>query len=159
MASAFDLVLQNFVYRVEAIDPTSALCRRKFRSNDSAVTVSPSTSAGMVRSFNVFWESSEPAEEVEDIVERISDSEWTLEVFYPLDSARGTLELQRLIMQDRHDLIKALRTSDNFDGTSPNTPTTETDLHRRSFVGDDIEQGDQTWTYRQRWSCTVFESE
>ena len=158
MASAANLVLNNFVYRIGAIDPTAA--GDSFKYNARSTTLDPDASPGMVRSFGVYFNDSEEAHDVEDITERWAESTWTVEIAYPVKAARGDESLQAMILQDRHDLIKALRTSDNKDGTSATAPDTVTGLQYRKFVGDELDREDPvTWIYTQTWACMIRESE
>ena len=158
MSSAANLVLNNFVYRIGAITPTAG--GKGFVYNARSTTLDPDASPGMVRSFGVYFNESEEAHDVEDITERWAQSTWTVEIAYPVKSERGDENLQSMILQDRHDIIKVLRTSNNKDGTSAAAPSATTGLIYRKFVGDELDREDPvTWIYTQTWACMIQEPE
>jgi hypothetical protein len=160
LSAGANLVLRNFVYRVESITPTYSDVREFFVHNARSTTLDPDASPGMVRSFGVFMETSEEAHDVEDITERWAVHTFTVEINYPVKSERGDMELQAMIGQDRHDLMKVLRTSDYKDGISTSAPATVTGLQYRKFVGDELDREDPiTWVYTQTWECMIQETE
>jgi hypothetical protein len=91
---------------------------------------------------------------------RLGDHLFRVEVYYSSD--KKWQELQRLLLIDRHDLIKALSNSDDYNGINAANPSTATSMHSRTLESseidyDNIEQG---WvTLHQEWLCTLNESE
>jgi hypothetical protein len=66
--------------------------------------------------------------------------------------------LQTIMMRDRHDMIRALRDSRNFNGVVGDSSVV-TGLWARSLVRDEIDRSPTTWTLRQTWRCTIGEVE
>lgn len=161
MASTADKVLQNFKWRIETITLAHVRPgRNKLRWLGKRVD--PDVSTGTERAFNVFWAGqTEPDEEnVRDINERIDRHRFRVEVYYPADAIE-LLELQIMILKDRHDIYKQLRNMDNRLGYNASNTSENIGLWARE-IDEDWELDDEsdiTWILRSTWYSDIRESE
>jgi len=160
MSSTVDLVVDNFAYHIEAITTDKTKSKKGFEWFDDN-RLNPEDTAGCTRWYNVQWLSEEPQPEddgVTDITERIANHQFQLDVLYPHE-----IELkarQKMMLKDRHALIKKLRHHDNFVGYSAAQPSTDIGLWRRALLSvEALEEIEKTTTLRLTWECTIKESE
>lgn len=158
MASAVDLVLDNFCWRIKSIIPTDVKTFRKgFTWNDSN-RCSPDQGSGMTRSFSVFYLGSDTDIEPTDATERTAWHLFQLEVAYSTDYA--LMALQKMAGQDRHLLNKQLRDDRLWVGTSASDPTSDIGLWDRVRVRDEMDRSSEiTWYLTQQYRCMLRESE
>ena len=144
--SAAYLTLANFKSTIEAIVSDDAAPAKKFIWYDD-LRLSPDQSAGMVRAFNVRFLDRDGALETEDTAAHASETEWLVEVAFPLQYE--LLERQRIILNDSRDLIKALRDDRSYVGVCDS----------RLFIRGSVVEEGQTACLRQRWRTALFEVE
>ena len=160
MASTVDLVIDNFCYHIEAIVTDKSRSKKGFEWFDED-RLNPEDTAGCTRWYNVRWLGEEPQPEdegVTDITERIAVHQFQLDILYP-----NEIELkvrQKMMLKDRHAVIKKLRHHENFVGYSDKQPATNIGLWRRALVGvEAMTETEKTTTLRMTWECTIKESE
>jgi hypothetical protein len=158
MASAANLVLANFYWRVESLSPTDTTTSKKFLRYDPHL-LDADVSSGLMRAFTVTWGNSSEIIDPSDITERTAEHEFTLEIVYPIEKFKH-YELQCIVLKDRHDLIKKLRDPDYYNGVSSTATTTTTGLWARAIISDTLKQDSPTtWVLSQKWRCTINEGE
>lgn len=158
MASAADLVLLNFVWRIETISPTSTLAGKKFRHQDYSAVLSPEQSSGTTRGFTVQRLESSPFAEPSDMYDRIADHTYEVAIAYTTDIPLERRE--RVIAQDGHDIKKQLRDHTKWNGTSGSDSAVDTGLWNRRLEREFIDRSSATTYYlRQTWRCTIREAE
>jgi hypothetical protein len=91
-------------------------------------------------------------------VERKAEHIFQLEVTYPSTSKVDLASLSTMILQDRHDLIKALRDPSGYDGHDGDA-SAQFGLWSRVRRGDELTRDQNNFTLRQRWHCLVREEE
>lgn len=157
MATQLDKILQNFVWRIEQIAPTSTLETKLFRSFDPW-KLKGQESSGLQRGFFVTWAGSEADLDVQDGATRTAKHRIAVSVIYAPQVPY--LQVQQLVVLDRHDLLKQLRNPDSWKGYSDSNPTDELGLNSRFRTEDSLDAEDrQGWVYQSTWECTVYEVE
>lgn len=155
MSSKADLVLENIYWRVESIDPSHS--GQGFRPIDPA-KLTPEQLADGERLFWVDWVDEElPEDGVSDIYERIAPHRFELRVIY---SACDLQKRQKKALQDRHDIIKALRDTTLFVGYEAGNASADTGLIARwvrRVERTDETEGADTMVYSLE--CTIQETE
>lgn len=158
MGSCADLVLQNFYWRLESIAPTNPITGRGFVRYDPHL-LDADVSSGLIRAFTVSWDSADSFQDVTDIEDRVAQHIYTVEVVYPIEKFKHA-ELQYILLQDRHDIIKVLRDSALFIGHDHLNSTTNIGLWSRFLITDELRRPvPTTWALTQRWRCDIKESE
>lgn len=158
MASNADNVLKNFRWRVESISPTHQRPRKPFRWMDFDEI--DTERHPVARVFQVRWmREDDLGSSVTDLVERRALHRYSLEVLYATDYDLATL--QEIILQDRHDIIKALRDPRNLVGTSSTDSATDIGLQARRYVDARLETEAEIKmaTLRLEFECEIWESE
>ncbi len=158
MTASADLAYRNFVWRLEAIAPTStSVTDKKFRFNGRRIE--DAQASGTIRNFQLFWLGSDSDEYETDMSERRATHRLQLDVAYPSTSKVDLQTLTTMILQDRHDVTKALRTPDYYDGYDDDHTSTQYGLWARVRDSDELVREDNNWTLRQRWRCLIREQE
>lgn len=158
MASTADLVLKNICWTIESITPTHSRPDKNFRWFDRT-SFDPESSAGIVRLFSVLWQNQSEELGITDTEDREANHTYVISVAYPPDGYRLSL-LQEIILQDRHDIIKALRDPNSWDGYNSKNTTTDIGLYNREFKSAEmIEVNDSVWELRLTVICTIKEGE
>ena len=149
-------IIKNFNYQIESITPTNQKKKNSFRHYNPYAS-DPSKSA--FRRFFVQWHGSDPDYAATDLDHREAPHQLRLHVDYPttIDSD----DLEEMILQDRHDLIKKLRDSTSYVGISKDNTTAATGLMRRLRIGDATEREQFPGVVRLMidWECKIEESE
>ncbi len=160
MASTANLVLDNFIWRIEGISPTVDAAV-PFKYLDGPHTAPLASSRDRV--FDVQWEGSADAHTVDGQPitavdnNRITDHVFVVTVRYPAEqNQRG---VSKRALEDRHDILKRLRDGSLWVGYDDNNTATDLGLHNRYRTEDKLELDDNTWTYTSQWTCTIEESE
>lgn len=166
MTATANLVYANFVWRIEAIDPTAAtIGKDRFFSIDPRAVhgTDPRTSSGLTRGFAVTWRGAGTQNVVggdaicDTYSSRFADHTFELAVYY---SAKLKWEdLQQLLLSDRHDIIAALRYQSSWVGYDASHTTTALGLANRVIESDETEQTDDYVALRQTWRCSIEETE
>lgn len=109
MATTLHRALQNFVYVLEeVVTPTSLTPNdNRFERYDPDLADCPVSSAG-VRKYFVEYLTSDPDRGATDVYSREAEHYVRLSIEYPKPPF-DSLVLQTIILQDRHDIVKALR--------------------------------------------------
>jgi|ETNvirenome_6_85_1030632.scaffolds.fasta_scaffold09918_3 hypothetical protein len=160
MAATAHLVAKNFAYHIERTTPTGTgnATNRKWRENPRPLVLTDPLSPGTERSFTVRPVRSARLDDVTHKEARISDWFFELEVAYT--SNRTLVALVDIMAQDSHDLVKLLRTDDNFTGYSRAQSATDIGLMDREFEGQEFVFQDENVSYlRQAWRCKIKETE
>lgn len=160
MSTQLQRLIGNFVWRLESLSPTAA--GLPFRVYDPIKFGGDlGNETGNTRRFVVTWLEAEEDQDVTEGYSRTAYHYLELLVLYP--TAIGSHDaIQRMMLSDRHDIIKQLRNPALWVGYDADNPTTDLGLLNRwrvsdrlSFEGDD----DQLWELRMRWRCQVTEVE
>lgn len=159
MASRADSVLRNFRWRVESTAPTHQRPLKPFRWIDPRRV--DSDGSPTTRLFHVQWLDGDDDRDasVTDMVERRAVHRFQLDVLYPREYE--SMLLQEIVLQDRHDIIKALRDDRLWVGTSAADPLSDIGLKSRT-LGSPTEMVDgetNTPTLRMIWECEIWETE
>jgi hypothetical protein len=158
MSAAANNVLSNFRWRIESITPTATRPGKGFKFVDP-LRLDPDVSTGTARNFSVYWENSEADLEPSDMMVRFADHTYLVEISYPASKFKID-DLQEIILQDRHDIIKAIHNPSSYVGIDANSTTASIGLHARHRLEDSLSrEGESTWYFRQRWRCTIQEDE
>lgn len=159
MATNLHRAIDNFIYRIEATTPTSQVIGNRFIHWDPTYEESePDFSTGFFRHFTVEWKDSDGDSAATNVDDREAWHNFHVAVYYPL--ILPWLQMHYAILQDRHDLIKALRTKANCLGYSADYPTTDIGLYHRHRTGDElIKQSPEVWELTTNWRCKIRESE
>lgn len=161
MATSAHLVLDNFYWRIETITPTNLTdCRNYYREIDGNTIKQdfPDGTAG-IRRFFVEWTDSDSDVDATDHDNREAHHNFIVTVCYP-GSSLPWRRLHKLILQDRHDLIKQLRDDDNKVGYNASNTTTDIGLMHRFRGGDElIKEEDEIWRLRIQFRCLIEENE
>lgn len=157
MATTLDKIFQNFIYRIEAITPTSNICGKNFNRLDPK-QIALNESAGLERNFVITYLGSDSDDTPTDEAIRTAEHKFLVQVLY--NPGRGWEVAHELILNDRHDLIKALRDDAKFDGYDSSHTTDAIRLHGRIRENDEIDMSDpDVWVYRAIWKCYITEEE
>lgn len=158
MATSIQHVVENFVWRLQALVMTDATSGRKLRLNDRPLATSADLSSGMTRTFILYWDGASPSLEPTDMFARWADHTFTLEVAYSTSPALDAL--LKLILRDRHDITKALRDHALWTGYDDDNSATEIGLEERKLLRDVLDRSSSvTWYLRQTWECRIQENE
>jgi len=157
-------VRQNFVFRIEALTPTATdgNLRTQFRERDPT-RVDADQASGLARTFTVKWLSADEDVGITDFTTRDAWHTYEVRVAYPADKLPYST-LQDVMLQDRHDILLALRNADNFVGfPGTGNGSTAIGLENRVRVEDELDEGDNdeviTWTWRAVFRCNILEDE
>jgi len=163
MAAAADLVLKNFVWRIETLTPTETT----LLSGSRFVHVDPwrcDPGTLTYRRFSVLWRDSDEDHTSVDggvtdsLSQRPAMHRFEVSVYYPRKSEYH--DLQTAILRDRHDITKQVRNPDNFVGYSATVSTGSIGLYNRIREGDSLDLDDEEmWVYRATWRCIINETE
>lgn len=166
MTATANLVYSNFVWRIAAIDPTATTIGkdRFFAIDPRAVHgTDPRTSSGLTRGFAVTWKGAGEQNMVggdaicDTYSSRFADHVYELVVYY--SAKLKWEELQKLLLSDRHDIIKALRYPSTWVGYDASHTTDSLGLANRWIESDDTEDTDEYVALRQTWRCSIEETE
>jgi hypothetical protein len=156
MATLAHRVIENFIYQICQISPTSTLMRTLFTSFDPTA-IAPEVSEGFARHFYVEWTDSDENLPSSDSDRREAWHSYRVHVFYPL--ILGFSEMHELIMLDRHDLLFRLRRKEYCVGYSASNPTTEIGLFNRYRIGDELDKSENVWRLTIGYRCKISEDE
>jgi len=149
-------VADNIAWNLQIMVPTLAN-RKRFRQYDPW-DLEPGDQSGEIRAFYVEWSGSSEDVEPTDLFDRVSDHEYEIRIKYPtIDSSYQNL--QRVILQDRHDINNTLRNPDLWVGYSKTQTTADIGLWNRKRIGDEIVRDDDSWEFVSRWLCVIQEVE
>lgn len=156
MATSLHYVIQNYYWKIEAITPT--VSEKKFYRVDPLNVEELGDSSGAIRRFWVEWLGSGEDLGTTNFSSRDATHRFAVNVVYP--TSYGThLQLQQLIVRDRHDLIYTLRDS-NLVGYSDAQSSTSIGLNSRWRTGDELQTGEpDLWILRMEFDCHVTEIE
>jgi hypothetical protein len=166
MSASANLVYANFVWRIEAVDPTaSTIGKDRLHAIDPRAIhgTDPRTSSGLTRGFVVTWKGCGPQNVVggaaicDTSSSRFADH--AFEVAYYYTSKLKWEDAQKLLLSDRHDGIKALRYPSSWVGYDDSHTTTDIGLENRTIESEEIEQTDDYVVLRQQWRCAIEETE
>lgn len=152
---------QNFIWRLEAITPTSTTSSFKFRSFDP-LKRSPKRSTGDVRKFSVSWlgsgaDGEDEAPDANDMYSRTARHNFEIKIEYPAVYPWDTM--QQLVADDRHDILKALRNQANNVGYNASNTTTDIGLWERRRTSDSLEINDDVWILKLNYLAIINEPE
>lgn len=155
MATTLHRVMQNFVWRLEAITPTSDISSKPFLSLDRTKT-NEGDSAGLERSFLLSWLGRGPEEEATDQYQLSAEHEWQLDVFYW--AGRGYETTHEIILQDQFDIVKTLRNDALYVGYADDHSTDDLSIIDRHTVKIEVNnESDDLWILRFVFSTHVKE--
>mgnify|MGYP001560578614 CR=1 FL=1 len=154
MATNLHNVHRNFIYRIEAISPTNTMPGKNFLAFDPN-RLQGDEASGMTRAFFVHWKGSDPQTVTADGSDRTTTHRYELTFFYSTHYAHDVLH--DIIAQDRHDLVKNLQDQSKIVGYDSGNTTTDVGIYERFFISDEMEMGDDVYTYRQQWTLTINE--
>lgn len=166
MSASANLVYKNFIWRVEAIDPTdTTVMRNAFVAIDPRPTTGrdPRTSSGLTRCFTVTWLGADEQNVVggngitDGLNSRTADHRFDVSVYY--DGKLKWADVQAMMLSDRHDLIKALRLPSTWVGYDANNSSTVLGVYDRRIEADEVDAEDDFLILRQVWRCTINETE
>jgi hypothetical protein len=159
MATQLHRILDNFYWRIEAIDPTSDLCARDRFFRIDPTQLHTAESAGLERGFYILRTTSGADEAVTDQYQRVASHRFDLVVCYA--ATHGIEEAQRLMCQDRNDLIDCLRDDQKYIGFSDEDTTLEMGLIDRIRTSDEflMDIDSPVFTMRMTWECRIREVE
>lgn len=155
---SIDNVLDNFCWRVESVSPTNQIVRNKFLRFDPNQN-EPTQSSAWYRRFWVEWNGSDPDKDSSSPIQRLAWHDIQVHIVYPI--LLDVLDLQKLILADRHDLIKTLRAPANRVGYNDTNPTDNVGLYARIRNGDELlkNQYDDLWELIIAFRTQILESE
>ncbi|MEE9366924.1 MAG: hypothetical protein V3W44_09580 [Dehalococcoidales bacterium] len=118
-------------------------------------------SLGASRIFTINWLEAQPDEEIHSGPDaRRGDHLIEVVVWYPLGpDGFKWLDAQKMVMQDRHVIIKQLRDDAKWIGFNADNTGTDIGLHKRWPEGEEIETDDGSLIFRSKWACKVYEVE
>lgn len=151
MATNLHRVLENFIYQIEQISPTSTLQRSRFINFDPSMT-----NPDVARNFYVEWMDSDPDLSSSDSDRREASHQYRVHVFYPFILSWN--KMHELISKDRHDLAHRLRRKQYCVGYSGNT-SAEIGLLNRNRSGDELNKTGDVWELSIGWRCKISEDE
>lgn len=165
-----DLVVRNFVWRIEAITPTCTTLDEAFHEVDP-LAIEPQQAAGLTRAFWVEWLRSDAEHSVDgnticdDGAIRWATHHIRVTVRYAVKLTNALMH--DVVLQDRHDLLEALRSQANRVGYDASHTATDIGLGDRYRTSDSIERdpgadrsaGWGYWSYVSDWKCVISESE
>ncbi len=165
MASTLNRVLQNFVWRMDAITPTDAtiIGQNRFIQTDP-FRIDPEQSSGLTRHYSVLWMGGGSGQTVgeEGVIDGLTDREAThtieLRTYYHPSKIKFD-RLQLAIAQDRHDILKTLRDPDTFVGYNASNTATDIGLLDRYNTDETVDYSDTLITVTYGWQCIIRESE
>jgi len=165
MATSIHNVLRNFVWRIETTTPQDTTTETKGFSfidphrDDLSVM-------GAARLFTINYISGEPDSEWHAGIDaRRGDHVIQVELWYPLGvDGFGWLDVQALMLADRHVLIKQLRDDTKWVGYDADNTSGSIGLHKRWPAGEELEVADigteaSALVLRMNWNCNIYEVE
>ena len=153
---SLDQVIENFIWRIEAITPDEPLPDQGFRYYDDE-DFDPDE-GDVARVVQVQWISSDENTGTTDLQGREAVHEFLVSVGYSVSYKERLLG--KIIAKDRHQLCKTLRDDRLWKGYNDSNTTTDIKLWSRDRVRDEIDRSEtHTWYYRAIWQCTIRESE
>lgn len=166
MAASANLVRDNFAWRIESITPTAteAFLPPRFAEID-VNKVDVEQASGLARKFTLQWRGSD--EDNDALGSRIADDEsqrlaahtWIVAIYYPIDKVDAA-RLERVILQDRHDVLKLLRSPASFAGYSAAQPSASVGIYNRIRIQDEIDRdSERVWSLRTTWRTLINETE
>jgi hypothetical protein len=156
MAAQIHSVLGNFYYRIGLIQPTSKLVNQSFSYRIDPAVVGEEYHSGLMRAYYVEWISSGPDEWATAINRREADHRYHVTVYYPM--VLPWAEMHEIISCDRHDMLIALRGSNNAVGVDGD-PTLNVGLMHRKRMGDQLTRDSDVWMFTTSWACKILETE
>lgn len=166
MSATANLVHANFVWRISAIDPTSTACGKdRFFPIDPRASrgTDPRTSSGLMRGFAVTWRSAGELNQVGGMgisdtgPHRVSEHVFDVDVYY--STKLSWVDVQQLMLSDRHDIIASLRQPSTWVGYDSSHTTTALGLANRFLESEESTVEEDTIAMRQTWRCVIEETE
>ncbi len=156
MATLLHRTLDNFVYQMEQIDPTSTLSHNRFTNIDPTYSTQVDNSAS--RLFYIEWTDSDGEIDAgtTDSDRREAFHNYLIHIFYPVSGNYS--DMHNLILQDRHDIVKRIRRKEFAAGVSGDA-TLDTGIYHRSRVGDELRKENDVWELVIKFRCKIMESE
>lgn len=156
MADELSRVLDNYNWRMEAVSPRSTIGIESFRAIDP-LGVEPGESDGLTRCFWVEWLGSGPGHTTEDSIMRVADHAIVVSVVYSHDYRWQ--DRHKLMVSDRHDILKALRDDSKWVGYSDTNSSTDIKLKDRQYVRTQKQVGDDYDLLVLEFNNTIYEVE
>ena len=164
MSASSNLVLENFYWRILAITPAAATTPATPAARFFELDPHTFSLEGRVRGVVVTWLGADEEHEVDGeplvdpLTDRTAQHRFQVEVHYSRMLTHRTL--MKLILQDRHDIIAALRVDSSWVGYDADHTTTDLGLFERIRESDELDEGDEEhMTWRSVWRCTIQETE
>jgi hypothetical protein len=110
-----------------------------------------------MRSFRIAWQGTGGIEEPSDVTSRIMTHRFLIEFYYSVELNDD--DIHNIVSSDRNDIIKLLRDTDSYNGTSSTEQTTNIGLYSRKLKSDELDNDGDVWIYSQSWECVIMESE
>jgi len=152
MATNLHRALEAIRWRLEAI---AVFGGKGFFYRDPERDKAPTCSRG----FSVRWLSSEYDREPGTLDSRLSEHSIAIEVLYRVGLAgKDEQDAQEMLLQDRHDIIQALQPTSTWNGYNVDNSSTDIGIELRHRESDEIERGDEIWTYRALWRHIIREA-
>jgi len=168
MATSLHRIYQNFQWRMETITPTNTATSAKayFRRYDPLKSDPPDSSGGW-RKFFVKISGGDEDLGASDAQARESWMAAAIFVAYP--ARAGYDDMNRLVQQDRHDILKQMRTGadiiaaaqtrENRLGYDADNTTTNIGLIHREPSGWNLDDAEAVWFLELRFKIYVRELE
>jgi hypothetical protein len=151
-----DRVYQNFIWRISNTAPTNELSPNRFRNFDPQKKT-PRAQSGDTRAYYLERVRADENSAATDMDRREAWHDYYLHVFYP--TVYPWRDLQKMIAQDRHDLVKTLRSLPNRLGWSDEFPDYEIGLYERQRESDTTETIGDVYEMVIHWRCKIREEE
>jgi hypothetical protein len=158
MATLLDKVVENLAWRTEQVTTTCTLVEQGFTRYDSTKhgkwPPSERQASGWMRVVRVRWAGSGPDIEATDGFQREADHTFQAIVCYPVVLPED--EMWRLVLLDRHDLIKQWRNASKVVGYDDDHTTTALGVNpERIRLSDEIDDSNpafwlMTYTIQER---------
>ncbi|MCP4549519.1 MAG: hypothetical protein GY835_23940 [bacterium] len=156
MATSIHRCRQNAVWKIEGITPT-VQATRKFVEFDP-FKADAKKSSGWFRKFFIDYDDTTEDASATNIDLREAWHTWSLQVFYPTESTHQTLT--DAILQDRHQLLKALRASGSWKGYDADNTTDDIGMHYRRAEATELDKEDpDVWILVIQLRTKIRESE
>lgn len=155
-------VRKNFVYRIEAIDPTYSRISARFRcvdrlrlSGEREEKDEFGNNAGRAREFTVVRQGGGPELQPTHNTHRHREHTYSVRVAYP--SAIGLeADVHEMMARDMDDILEALRRSDNNIGVTGDA-TAATGIDHRWLEGDELDDSGPVWVQTYEFSVRARE--
>jgi hypothetical protein len=149
-------VIDNFYWRIEGTSPTNQISTNRFRAIDP-IKKTPRKHSGDIRAFYVARNGSDEDSAATDLDRREAWHDFRLHMFYP--AVYPWQDLQRMIVQDRHDLAKVLRSMGARPGWDDDNAADNIGLYERQRATDTTDTTGDVYEVIMHWRCKIREEE